>query len=340
MGSNKHTGVGAASARTHYAQAAQVQDGAYSLAASVSGTNTITATLSPSISAYASGMRVVVIPANTNTDAVTLALNGITARAIVKFSSDALVAGDLIAGVPAVVIYDLANTQWVLQNPQIIPVANGGTGSTTASAARTALGVQAQSAALDAIAALTATDSNFIVGNGSTWVAESGSTARTSLGLGSLATASSVNDGNWSGTDLAVANGGTGASDASGARTNLGLAIGTNVQAYDADLAAIAALAKTDGNFIVGNGSTWVAESGSTVRTSLGLGSLATASSINNSNWSGTDLAVTNGGTGASDASTARSNLGLGSIATYPLTISTSAPSGGSDGDLWFVREA
>lgn len=51
-------------------------------------------------------------------------------------------------------------------------------------------------------------------------------------------------------------------------------------QAVDADLTAIAALANTDGNFIVGNGTSWVAESGATARTSLGLGTLATLSEV------------------------------------------------------------
>jgi hypothetical protein len=54
-----------------------------------------------------------------------------------------------------------------------------------------------------------------------------------------------------------------------------------NFQAASATLAAIAALAVTDSNIIVGNGTTWVAESGATARTSLGLGSIATQAASN-----------------------------------------------------------
>ena len=51
-----------------------------------------------------------------------------------------------------------------------------------------------------------------------------------------------------------------------------GLVVGTDVQAFDAGLTDIAGLAVTDGNIIVGNGTNFVAESGATARTSLGLG--------------------------------------------------------------------
>jgi hypothetical protein len=126
-------------------------------------------------------------------------------------------------------------------------------------------------------------------------------------------------------TALAIAQGGTGATTADTALDNLGgttvgkgvfkaataaaaqqamdTEVGVDVQAYDADLTALGGLAKTDGNFIVGDGSTWVAESGATARTSLGLGSIATQASsavtITGGSITGiTDLAVADGGTG------------------------------------------
>jgi hypothetical protein len=74
-----------------------------------------------------------------------------------------------------------------------------------------------------------------------------------------------------SGDTIPIAAGGTGASTASGARTALGLVIGTDVQAYDAQLADVAGLTPTDNGVIIGNGTNFVVESGSTLKTSLGL---------------------------------------------------------------------
>jgi len=71
---------------------------------------------------------------------------------------------------------------------------------------------------------------------------------------------------------LPIANGGTGGANAGAARTALGLAIGSDVQAYDAQLADVAGLTPADGAIIIGDGSNFTTESGATARTSLGLG--------------------------------------------------------------------
>ena len=137
-----------------------------------------------------------------------------------------------------------------------VAVAHGGTGASTAANARTNLGlvigtnVQAYDADLAAIAGLTSAANKlpYFTGSGSASVADFTAFGR-----------SLVDD-----------------ADAAAGRTTLGVVIGTDVQAYDAQLADVAGLAVTDGGFIVGNGSNFVLESGATVRTSLGLGSMAT----------------------------------------------------------------
>jgi len=93
--------------------------------------------------------------------------------------------------------------------------------------------------------------------------------------------------------DLAVADGGTAASTAAGARTNLGVAIGSDVQAYDAGLASIAGLTTAADKAIYTTASDTYAVTDLTAfgrsliddadaaagRTTLGLGTAATSAS-------------------------------------------------------------
>jgi phage-related tail fiber protein len=57
--------------------------------------------------------------------------------------------------------------------------------------------------------------------------------------------------------------------------------------------------------------------------------------SLDTSKLTSGSLPVARGGTGGTDQATARSGLGIGSMATRNVTISTAAPSGGTDGDIW-----
>jgi hypothetical protein len=111
-------------------------------------------------------------------------------------------------------------------------------------------------------------------------------------------------------------------------------------QPLTATLTAIGALAVTDGNFIVGNGSTWVAEDGATARTSLGLGSIATQAANNVSITGGsitgiTDLAVADGGTGASSFTANNVLLGNGTSSFQTVAPGTSGNVLTSNGSTW-----
>ena len=95
-----------------------------------------------------------------------------------------------------------------------------------------------------------------------------------------------------SNTYLAITNNLSDLNNATTARTNLGLAIGTNVQAYNLGLFNIAGLTITEDAFIVGKDGEWVAESDSTARTSLGLGSVENTAL---STWAGSSNITTLG---------------------------------------------
>lgn len=92
--------------------------GAARVLASVSGTNTITASMTPDLDAYAAGMIVVFTPAGNNTGATTLNIDSLGALDVQKYDGEALASGDLVSGIPAVLVLDSGADDWNLLNPQ------------------------------------------------------------------------------------------------------------------------------------------------------------------------------------------------------------------------------
>lgn len=119
MGNFAHTGVSAATARTQYARAAEVQDGTIVYLTTVAGTNTITASAALGMAAYVAGQTFCFIPANTNTGATTIQINGIAPAQNVFYNGAACVGGELVAAVPAQIIYD--GTRFHVLNSKQIP---------------------------------------------------------------------------------------------------------------------------------------------------------------------------------------------------------------------------
>lgn len=90
--------------------------GAARVLGTVAGTNTITAGMSPALTAYSAGMLVVLTPANANTGAVTIAIDGLAALDIFNTRGLFLAAGDLQAGIPALLLLDSGADDFILIN--------------------------------------------------------------------------------------------------------------------------------------------------------------------------------------------------------------------------------
>jgi hypothetical protein len=258
-----------------------------------------------------------------------------------------------------------------------LAIADGGTGASTAAAARTNLGlvigtdVQSFNASLTSIAGLTTGANQAIYTTGANTYATTNltsfgrsliddvdaATARTTLGLGSISTQAvssvaitggtanlsaatignaTISGGTISGiTDITVTDGGTGASTATGARTNLGLAIGTDVQAYDAGLQSIASLTTSADQIAYTTASDTYAVASltsfgrsllddtdaATARTTLDLGSLATQSGT----FSGTHSGTSNGTNTGDQTITLTGDISGSGTGSFASTISNNA---------------
>jgi hypothetical protein len=120
----KITGLGAGTLRTDAASLATIQDGTGVYVSTVGGTaDVITLTPTPVITAYAAGQTFRFIASGANTTNVTVAINGLTAKAITKNGTTALVAGDIPSGMMVGITYD--GTQFILATILALPFVGG-----------------------------------------------------------------------------------------------------------------------------------------------------------------------------------------------------------------------
>lgn len=106
FGNFKITGLGNGTALTDAANFGQIQSGSSNYLTAVAGTNTVTATATPTVT-LAVGNRFWLIPAATNTTAVTLQI-GANAAGAVQLNGAALIGGEMTINVPIEVIVTAA----------------------------------------------------------------------------------------------------------------------------------------------------------------------------------------------------------------------------------------
>ena len=115
MGTYKITGLGAGTATTDAVRLGQLQNFGINTLITVAGTDTITGTVSPSLTAYTAGQIFSFVVGTTNTGAVTLNIDGLGAKAVTRTGAIALVAGAMVTGQVALVEYD--GTRFQLLDP-------------------------------------------------------------------------------------------------------------------------------------------------------------------------------------------------------------------------------
>ena len=142
LGGFKITNLGAGTVASDAARLSQVQNSTTTTLISITGTDTITGTVSPTLTAYATGQVFSFVVAATNTGAVTLNIDSIGVKSVTRTGAVALVAGDLVIGQIAIVEYD--GTRFQLINGNSFSNLNvsgtlGVTGITTVAAGSAAL---------------------------------------------------------------------------------------------------------------------------------------------------------------------------------------------------------